>query len=437
MCAAIRVKVILFVLSSLFFGVTALPAYALQNDPCPNQGRIATAADAGYPLGSKICPTGEKILNGGCDFNPYPILEGSFKTGSGVQITPSSTGGDLKDGINPALACRIVQFFRFAQTQGCTFKIKSAYRSAQTQANVCKSICGNPGGCTGSAKCGVPGNSCHQYGLATDITSTPQCMSWAQKILGVGNTGAVGAQQFKIFFPMPSDAIHLQCIENTVGACSVSTKACDGSIRINPDLSGIPGPQSSPSSQLSDAIRRAMGQQPPPPPQPPMQPQPTLPPQPALPVQPTLPTQSPSSSVSSQITPISDIINTNTNTNTNTKSTSTIDLIDEFLNPVSDSIDIGTAVDIALNPDTSDATSLDAKRPASINASGTLAMYQTVSVPQTFTSNDLANSPVAGYVTGENTFMLRLLETMKNTLLLALSYLKPFGGYPQAQLYGE
>jgi len=172
-----------------------------------------------------------------------------------------------------------------------------------------------------------------------------------------------------------------------------------------------------------------------------MQQQPTLPPQPTLPAQPTLPTQSPSSSVSAQIKPISDIINTNTNTNTNTKSTSsptsTIDLIKEFLDPISDSIDIGTAVDIALNPDTSDATSLNARRPTSTVASGTLVTYGNLSVPQTFTTNDIARSPVAGYVVGENTFILRLLDTMKNTLLLALSYLKPFGGYPQAQFYGE
>jgi len=30
---------------------------------------------------------------------------------------------------------------------------------------------------------------------------------------------------------------------------------------------------------------------------------------------------------------------------------------------------------------------------------------------------------------GENTFILRMLDAMKNTLLLALNYLKPFGGY--------
>ena len=172
-----------------------------------------------------------------------------------------------------------------------------------------------------------------------------------------------------------------------------------------------------------------------------MQQQPTLSSQPTLPEQPTLPTQSPSSTA--QLTPISGIINTNTNTDTNTNtnsassSTSTIDLINEFLGPVSDSIDIGKAVDIELNPDTSDATSLGAKRPTSTSASGTPAAYGNLSVPQTFTTNDLAKNPVAGYVVGENTFVLRMLDAMKNTLLLALSYLKPFGGYTQSQFYGE
>lgn len=227
------------------------------------------------------------------------------------------------------------------------------------------------------------------------------------------------------------DPNHFQDARGRFGQCGkCSNYEGDGTLS---------APTGAPTSQLSDAIRRAMGQQPPPPPPPPPL-QPTLPPQPTLPAQPTLPSQSPTSSDPTRITPISSFLNTNTNanTNTNTKSTSsptsTIDLIKEFLDPVSDSIDIGKAVDIALNPDTSDATSLDARRPTSTVASGTLVTYGNLSVPQTFTTGDLARSPVAGYIVGENTFMLRLLDTMKNTLLLALSYLKPFGGYPRAQL---
>ncbi len=269
--------------------------------------------------------------------------------------------------------------------------------------------------CKGGAQCE------HPRGLAIDVNVLPNrnsCASYANL--------HKAAPQFGLDFYMKcADAYHFR----------PTSAECNGGGVVPP-----PDPFS-PTSQLSDAIRRAMGQQqPPPPPPPPPPPQP----QPTLPEQPTQPTQSPTSTTQKPVTPISDIININTNTNTNTntkststKATSTIDLIEEFLNPVSDSIDIGKAVDIDLNPDTSDATSLDGKRPTSNNASGTLSGYQTLSVPQTFTSNDLANSPVSGYMGGENTFAFKLLDTMKKALLYALSYLKPFGGYTPTQNYAE
>src|SRR3989344_3723998 len=205
---------------------------------------------------------------------------------------------------------------------------------------------------------------------------------------------------------------------------------------------GVTPGAGSPTSQLSDAIRRARGEQPPPPPPPPPMQQPALPPQQTPTDQSPPPTQSPTSTAQKQPAPISDIININTNDNTNTNKstsspTSTIDLINEFLDPVSDSIDIGKIVDIDLNPDTSDATSLDARRPTSTRVSATSSNYSNLSVPQTFTTNDLSKGTVSGYIVGENTFILRMLDAMKNTLLLALNYLKPFGGYVQSQFYGE
>src|SRR3989344_2914259 len=84
---------------------------------------------------------------------------------------------------------------------------------------------------------------------------------------------------------------------------------------------GVTPGAGSPTSQLSDAIRRARGEQPPPPPPPPQQ-QPTLPPQQTSTDQSPPPTQSPTSTVPKPVTPVSDLININTNDNTNTKSTS-------------------------------------------------------------------------------------------------------------------
>ena len=424
---------LLLLLPFFLFVFVPTPAAALK---CPDGTESHAAKEGEVPgvsAGTQTCGQAG-ILNGGCDTNPYPFLE--QRRGGNVQITPSGGAGSLANGINPALACRLSKLIQAFETKGCSIRISSAYRSASSQAETCKSICGNPGGC--GTGCSAPGNSCHQYGLAVDITSN--CTAQLRQYLGTKNPAAQGAQQFKLHFPYSGD--HIQCIENMVAACSVSTRGCDGSVQINPDLSTIPS--ASPSSQLSDAIRRAMGQQPPMPPQPPPPPQPTLPAQPTLPTQPTISSEINTSTVANpQITPISDIINNNSNTNTNTKSasssTSTIDLINEFgSDSVSDSIDIGKAVDIDLNPDTSDAISLDGRKPATIlSATGTLAIYQTLSVPQTFTSSDLANSPLSSSVVGENTFLRNVLQTMKNALLYALNYLKPFGGYTPTRDYAE
>src|SRR3989338_7482 len=54
----------------------------------------------GVPEGTQTC-TQTTILNGGCDFNPYPILD-AFRTGGNVQVTPSGVSSNLQNGINPA-----------------------------------------------------------------------------------------------------------------------------------------------------------------------------------------------------------------------------------------------------------------------------------------------------------------------------------------------
>lgn len=422
-------KTCLLLVVPLFFLVVPGSTSAADCSSIPGTHPAAENEVPGVAAGT-CTPDGKAgtLLNGGCDTNPYPYLE--QHRGGKVQITPSGTSGDLKDGIHPALACRLSKLIEAFATKGCQIKIISAYRSAQQQQDMCGA---------GRSGCAAAGRSCHQYGLAVDIASN--CTAQLRSYLGTRNPSAPGAQQFKLHFPYSGD--HLQCVENAQAACSTATQGCDGSVRINPDLSTIPS--TSPTSQLSDAIRKAMGQQPQQPPQSP--PPPPPPPQQTTPTtQPTLPTQNTTSSVPSQITPISEILNNNSNTNTNTntkstttKATSSIDLIEEFLDEsyVSDSIDIGTAVDINLNPDTNDVTSLDAERPASAGATGTLAVYQGLSVPQTFTSNDLANSPGSGFAGSDNTFTFRILDAMKRALLLALGYLRPFGGYTPAQAYTE
>ncbi|MDO8575770.1 MAG: hypothetical protein Q7R90_00475 [bacterium] len=308
--------------------------------------------------------------------------------------------GTIK-GLDEKFAVCAAKFLKSARDNGTNVCVREGARSVDKQNEYVR---------RGVLACKRGAQCEHPRGLAIDVNVRPNINSCASYT----NLHSAAPQFGLDFYLKCSDAYHFR----------PTSAGCNAGGVVPPPGSG----------SLSDQIRQALGMQPPPPPQPPMQPQPTLP------EQPTLPAQSPSSTAQKP-TPISDVININTNDNTNTRSTSsptsTIDLIKEFLNPVSDSIDIGKAVDIDLNPDTSDATSLDAKRPTSTRVSATSSTYGNLSVPQTFTTGDLSKGPVAGYMVGENTFVLRLLDAMKNTLLLALSYLRPFGGYSQSQFYGE
>ena len=296
--------------------------------------------------------------------------------------------------------------------------ITSGYRSEAEQNSI---ISRGDGATQVKTACG----SYHPWGLAADFNNNSRQMSaWMR----------ANARTFGITTIGEWDFHHFQDGQGKYGQCGVCSSGSGGN-GLLPDSSGGGG-------SLSDQIRKALGmqQQPPPPPPPPPQQQPTLPPQQTPTDQSPPPTQSPTSTAQKQPTPISDLININTNDNTNKSTsspTSTIDLIKEFLDPVSDSIDIGKAVDIDLNPDTSDATSLDARKPTSTRVAATSSAYGNLNVPQTFTTGDLSKGVVSGYIVGENTFMLRMLDAMKNTLLLALNYLKPFGGYTQSQFYGE
>jgi hypothetical protein len=230
---------------------------------CPN-GQVPAPAGFGIfgmPQGACVNNLLIQQLDGSCSFNPYQALQ-SY-AGSGVILAPQVGGAgssQLQSGVNPVLACRLAQFLQYAQTQGYAFKISSGYRSAQQQANTCMSICGNTVCRTSQGDvgdCATPGNSCHQYGLAVDISGSTAAMNWAHTFLGFGSPGA-GAQQYKIFFPLRSDSVHVQCIENTTAACTPSTTPCDGSVGITPDLN-YTGPMQvqNPTSGFTNALRPA------------------------------------------------------------------------------------------------------------------------------------------------------------------------------------
>jgi hypothetical protein len=59
-------------------------------------------------------------------------------------------------------------FLRAQRDAGVPIPVVQSYRSCAEQRRACRSICGNPDGCTGL--CAPPGRSWHQLGAAVDIT---------------------------------------------------------------------------------------------------------------------------------------------------------------------------------------------------------------------------------------------------------------------------
>lgn len=115
--------------------------------------------------------------------------------------------------------------------------------------------------------------------------------------------------------------------------------------------------------------------------------------------------------------------------------TSTIDLIMAYANPTA--VDIATATPIVLNQNIGDIASALGNQ---ASQSGTMqtplfgtVILQGTAAQQTFTSNDLAYSP-GFYSSQSSTF--GILENMKQALIRALNYLKPFGGISQP-VYAE
>ena len=319
--------------------------------------------------------------------------------------------------------------------------IVSGYRPPEAQVALVRN---------GASKVG-PCGSYHNYGLAADFSANAQTLQWMRinsfqyglAPTGVNPVTGCSSSGF-------CDYGHIQIGGSKTGQCGAcSNYRGDGSLA-NP-------PSNDPS--LSNSIRQALGMPPPPPPPPPLQ-QPTPPSQPTTPAQLTSPGQTTVSPDMNTVQPtsslitikpinVSDLINANAPSTTKATSspreisatTSPFDLIlgfGEEPDPVSNSIDIGRAVMIDLNPDTRDVATLSGARPIiMVTTTGATANYQTVSVPQTFTSGDLANNSVPSTVAGQNTFVLQLLDSMKRTLLFALSYLKPFGGYTPVRYLAE
>lgn len=223
--AASSVVLIACVLACVQFSYTHADA------ACGNGKHMSTTDDVakGLPANTCVDDSISTYLSGGCGSNPYDMLQSGGYIGN-AQVRPVASGSGVSDaalrqGIDPALACRLFKFFEATRAKGCSVKIISAYRSAALQ----ESMCG-----AGRSGCAAAGRSCHQYGLAVDVQTS--CIGWMR----------AAAPQFQLVFPYYGQ--HIQCAEHPVAACSPATKPCNGGVQITPDLSRIPPPSQVPDT---------------------------------------------------------------------------------------------------------------------------------------------------------------------------------------------
>lgn len=352
-------------------------------------------------------------LKGGCDGNPYAILESRYKGGSNVQITPHAadpTSTALRAGIDPALACRLTKLFEAAGQRGCQVRVISAYRSAQQQQNMCGA---------GRSGCAPAGKSCHQYGLAIDVSAA--CIPWLRQ----------NAPQFGLTFPYYGD--HIQCAEHRVASCSPSTQPCNGSLAITPNNVTSMAPLG-----LGDAFRRAI------------QPQQTQAPiQQALPQAQQQGLQSAFSGTATGGT-TGTVGTTQTDTSvgsaftqnkpSQTSGTSTQDLLRSLA--YSTSTETATTTSVRFVPIAIDTRDIGRLRPDEgaqqrLPQDGGIAYAPTTGAPNTFTSPDLNPGLYSPAAPQTQSSLQATLASIKARLLALLGALQPFGGRAVAPQEGE
>lgn len=359
----------------------------------------AHTTSAASKLSSEVIKDGAK--NSGCDYDPYQRLQQMGVIGGGVNVAPQNGQG----GLDVALACRLTKFLKWGQDQGCAPRITSGFRTyAQQQAIVNR----------GASKAG-PGGSCHNFGLAIDLSS--RCVEKMHQ----------AAPQFQLVsrFPGYPNPGHFQCLEHKAGAgrSSGCRQACNGGIPINPNMDALANTTNAgpPSSGLSDTLRNALyGQQQPPPPPPPMQQQ-SLPssqqPTSYFPI-PTLPLPGATTSTSS------DYYSAYYPTDTGPS------IADQLLQLAYGTTSYGTqttnATSIPLvlgEDDTKNLQGTHATTGTQQTVNGTLT-YQ---APQTFTAGNADYTGQNGSMQASQTGFLAVLAQLKETLVRLLDVLRPFG----------
>lgn len=128
------------------------------------------------------------------------------------------------------------------------------------------------------------------------------------------------------------------------------------------------------------------------------------------------------------------ITNNNTNNNSNTNATSSFDLINYIANPPT-AVEIGTSTPVDISNAVQDTGNASVLQPAYASSGAPIQTPSQASIygpvpSQTFTSTDLANAPATGFFGNGSQ---GLYERIKTTLANILSYLQPFGSLNRPQ----
>ena len=439
MCEGICTPVLASIFIAVAFVGLPIATHAANNLPCDNP-HTATAADiaAGYPEGSLVCP------------NDYQQSGVTPQSGEAKQYLRSilcspdkdNYGGKGPDGTIQGLDAQFsvcaAKLLKSARASGINVCVREGARSVEKQNEyVRRGIIA----CKKGARCE------HPRGIAIDVNVFPNpttCPSYKRLHDSAASFGVT-------FYLGCKDAFHFVPKKDS---------SCSGGGVIQPD-EFYDYPQyyeqpSAPSSRISDFIRGVFGEPmnsttcftsieppsiapagtvpqsqcivdnqgqnfppPPPPPPPPKQSSQTSPP---------MGGSSGGGQQSGQNTSSGGSAPAGTN-NPDPGYTSDIDsppVSDYIINRVES---VGTTGPM-LNPDTSDIAMLSpTTSPRTIYATGSIAFAQPGGSLQTFTSGDLASDTLRGFVgqQQEQGFVFQILESMRNTLLNALSYLRPFG----------
>ena len=409
-----RVIVILVVLLAVFFYARFVQG-AIPTDLPPDQ-----------------LPAEEfKRVTGGCAQNPYPLLRERYRPGT----QSSREGANGINRLNGDFACRLAKFLaKFPSV--C---INSAYRSPETQAILFRNAVAKYGSEAAARKnVAPPGKSMHNKGRAADLCNLPA-------------NAKSEASKDGLTFRMGHEPWHIE----PTGAVSGSQPGGEGT--------------AAPSPPISRAIRNAINPQPaqqPPPQVTPAQTTASAPP--PLGTSNTTPYQPGTcapqfycsnnnlyyrtSSCVDQLNqvcprgcsgfacvntpassdPFSSLLSTSTKPATTTKTaTSTISVFDQlnaFAGLQTQPVKAVPGTPLILIITNQDSVSLRSQQSASSTTAQGNA-YQLAPTQQTFVSPDLSGDPAASqYQPQQTSGFQAALADLKNIVLRALEYLKPFGG---------